>query len=155
MGEDFSMVEALGRMLGEECVRVANNIAVMSSEARISGAQRVITCPGRRQAADSHPPDYKFEDAEPVSIRLSLLRLNDVALAGVSAEVFTRIAQRLKKESPFNDTVMVTCTNGSEGYIPDDEAFNEVSYEITSSRLKPGCAENGIVKGFLEMMGSQ
>ena len=81
--------------------------------------------------------------------------LNDVALTGVSGEVFTHIYQHLKKESPFNDTVMVTHANGSSGYIPSDDAFEPISYEVTTSHLKPGCAEPGIVNGLLEMMGSQ
>ena len=45
-GEDFSMVDGLGRILGEESMRVANQITVMSSEARLSASQRVISCPG-------------------------------------------------------------------------------------------------------------
>jgi hypothetical protein len=61
----------------------------------------------------------------------------------------------LKRESPFNDTVMVTHANGSSGYIPSDDAFDQISYEITTSRLKPGCAETGIVNGLLEMMGAE
>jgi L-serine deaminase len=87
-----------------------------------------------------------------VNIRLSLLMLDHIALAGVSGEVFTMIYQRLKAESPFSHTVMVTHTNGSSGYIPADAAFDQISYEITTSRLKPGCAENTIVNGFLDMM---
>jgi hypothetical protein len=99
--------------------------------------------------------DYKFEDSDPVNIRLSLLRLNDVALAGVSGEVFAHISQRLKQESPLHDnTVMVTHANGSSGYIPSDDSFEPISYEVTASHLKPGCAENGIVNGFLEMMAA-
>jgi hypothetical protein len=155
-GEDFTMVEGLGRILGEESVRVANSIQVMSSQARIESAQRVITCPGRRVSPGPTPrAEYTFEDADPVEIRLSLLKLNDVALAGVSGEVFTRIYQHLKQESPFNHTVMVTHANGSSGYIPSDDAFQPISYENTASHLKPGCAENGIVNGLLEMMGSK
>jgi neutral ceramidase len=42
--------------------------------------------------------------------------------------------------------------NGSSGYIPDDAAFQQISYEITTSHLKPGCAENAIVNGFLSLM---
>ena len=30
--------------------------------------------------------------------------------------------------------------------------FDQVSYEITTSRLKPGCAENAIVNGVLLIM---
>ena len=47
---------------------------------------------------------------------------------------------------------MVTHANGSSGYIPSDTAFDRISYEITTSHLKPGCAENAIVNGFLDMI---
>jgi len=155
-GEDFTMVDGLGRILGEESVRVANRIQMMSPQASIETSQRVITCAGRRVAPGPTPrAAYTFEDAEPVSIRLSLLKINDVVLAGVSGEVFTRIDLHLKQESPFNHTVMVTHANGSSGYIPSDDAFDPISYENTASHLKPGCAEKGIVNGLLEMMGSE
>jgi hypothetical protein len=115
----------------------------------------VVTCPGRRVEPGATPrAEYKFSDADPVNIRLGLLMINSVALAGVSGEVFTLIAQRLKRESPFNHTVMVTHTNGSSGYIPNDAAFEPVSYEVTASHLKPGCAEGAIVNGFLELISA-
>jgi hypothetical protein len=64
------------------------------------------------------------------------------------------IAQRLKKESRFARTMMVTLTNGmaASGYIPNDAAFGYNTFEVLSSRLKPGCAENGIVNGLLDLM---
>ena len=78
--------------------------------------------------------------------------INDVALAGVSGEVMTMIHRHLAKVSPLSRTVMVTHANGSSGYIPDDAAYEQVSYEIEASRLKPGCAESAIVKGFLSLI---
>jgi hypothetical protein len=154
-GEDFTMVDALGRILGEEAVRAANRITRMSSQARIRASQQVITCPGRKVVPGALPrKEPQFEDAEPVSIRLSLLMINNVALAGVSGEVLTPIYEHLREESPFNPTIMVTHANGSSGYIPNDAAFDQFSYEITTSHLKPGCAENAIVSGFLDLMGS-
>jgi hypothetical protein len=151
-GDDFTLVNALGRILGEEAVRVAGSIKT-APEARIWGAQQVATCPGRRVEPGPTPrADYRFTDIDPVPIRLGLLMIDRVALAGVSGEVFTLIAQRLKKESPFTHTVMFTHTNGSSGYIPNDAAFEPVSYEVTASRLKPGCAEGAIVNGFLDLM---
>jgi len=151
-GDDFALVNALGRVLGEEAVRVAGSIKT-APEATIWGAQQVATCPGRRVEPGPTPrADYKFTDADPVPIRLGLLIIDRVALAGVSGEVFTLIAQRLKRESPFSHTVMLTHTNGSSGYIPNDAAFDPVSYEVTASRLKPGCAEDAIVNGLLDLM---
>ena len=123
-GEDFTMVDGLGRILGEESVRVANSITTMSSRARIEASERVIECPGRRVAPGPTPrTEYSFQDADPVSIRLSLVKLNEVAVTGVSGEVLTRIYLHLKNESPFNATIMVTHANGSSGYIPSEARF--------------------------------
>ena len=151
-GSDFTMVDSLGKILGEEAVRVASAVP-MTDQARIWGQQQVVTCPGRKVAPGPLPrKEYRWEDADPVSIRLSLLEMNEIALAGVSGEVLTMISEHLKRQSPFSRTVMVTHANGSSGYIPDDAAFDQISYEITTSRLKPGCAENAIVNGFLKLM---
>jgi hypothetical protein len=150
-GEDFTLVESLGKVLGEAVLRAAAAVET-TPDVSIRGAQKVATCPGRRVEPGPAPrAEYRFNDADPVNIRLGLLAINDVALAGVSGEVFTVIAQRLRRELPLAHTVMVTHTNGSSGYIPNDAAFDPVGYEVTASRLKPGCAEGAIVNGFLEL----
>jgi hypothetical protein len=149
-GEDFSLVDALGKVLGEAVLRAAANVETRT-DVSIRGAQKVVTCPGRRVEPGPTPRgEYKFNDADPVNIRLTLLTISDIALAGVSGEVFTAIAQRLQREMPIPGTVMVAHTNGSSGYIPSDAAFDPIGYEVTASRLKPGCAEGAIVNGFLE-----
>jgi hypothetical protein len=48
--------------------------------------------------------------------------------------------------------MMLTHANGRSGYIPDDAAYERISYEIVSSRVKQGCAEDAIVKGLVDMM---
>jgi hypothetical protein len=153
VGTNFREVAALGQILGEEVIRVAESITTSSPNARIRGVQKVVTCPGKRTVQNPGlNSEYKIEDADPVSIRLSLLVIKDIAIAGVSGEVLTNIGLRLKRESPFNRTAMVTHANGSSGYLPDDAAYDQVSYEITATRVKRGCAEDAIVNGFLEMM---
>jgi hypothetical protein len=154
VGTDFRNVAALGQLLGEEVIRVADGITT-STRARIRGMQKVVTCQGKRTIQSPGPNrEYKTEDADPVPIRLSLLVINDIAIAGVSGEVLTNISLRLKKESPFNRTIMVTHCNGSSGYLPDDAAYDQVSYEIVTTRVKRGCAENAIVNGLREMMNA-
>lgn len=152
VGTDFRNLAALGQLLGEEVIRVADSIRT-TPRARIRGAQKVVTCPGKQTMQSPGPAtEYKTEDADPVSIRLSLLVINDIAIAGVSGEVLTNISLKLKRESPFNRTIMVTHCNGSSGYLPDDAAYDQVSYEIVATRVKRGCAENAIVNGLVEMM---
>jgi len=151
-GTEFSQVAALGQILGEEALRVAGEIRTWP-RARLRAAQRVVSCPGQKLAQGARPrTEYVFEDADPVDIRLSLVMIGDIAVAGVSGEVLTMIGQRLKRESPYTATMMVTHANGSSGYLPDDASYAQVSYEIVTARVKRGCAEGAIVNGLLEMM---
>ncbi|MCS7314534.1 MAG: neutral/alkaline non-lysosomal ceramidase N-terminal domain-containing protein [Bryobacterales bacterium] len=149
----FDRVDALARILGEETLRLLPPIRT-TARARIWGAQRVVTCPGQKRADASAPPrpPIRFLEAEPVAIRLSLLRVGHAVLAGVAGEVLTMIGERLKAESPFANTFMVTHCNDAVGYIPDDAAYDQVSYEIVVSPLERGCAENAIVNALVEMM---
>ncbi len=148
----FNGIDAIGRILGEEILGAAARIKT-SPRASIRAAQKVVTCPGQKLIPGPRGrSDGRFEDAEPVPIRLSLLRVNDIAITGVSGEVLTMVGQRLKRESRLPNTLMVTHCNGSSGYLPDDEAYKQLSYEIYTTRVKAGCAEDAIVNGLLEMM---
>jgi hypothetical protein len=152
VGTDFQNVVALGTILGEEVARVADTVKT-TNRAHVHGMQRVVTCPGKRTVQAPGPGrEYKFEDSDPVAIRLSLLVINDIAITGVSGEVLTNVGLRLKKESPFNRAIMITHCNGSSGYLPDDAAYDQVSYEILTTLVKRGCAEDAIVNGLVAMM---
>jgi neutral ceramidase len=154
MPRAFDGVMAIGRILGEETIRVSDAIKT-TPQARIVTAQQTVSCPGRKFVQGPHGRrDGHFEDSPPVDIRLSLLRINDIALAGVSGEALTMIGQHLKKDSPLANTIMVTHCNGSSGYLPDDAAFARVGYEVQTTRVAPGYAEKAIVNGLLEMIRS-
>jgi neutral ceramidase len=67
----------------------------------------MATCPGRKRldkAREGTPGSY--EDGDPVNIRLGVLRIGDVALASVEAEIYSAIGNRLKLESPMANTVV-------------------------------------------------
>jgi neutral ceramidase len=158
MNQQRQMTVSMGQMLGEEVLHVMRSgLERPVLAAQIAGAQKSVTCPGRKRT-DSGRAGYPgtYVDANPISIRLSLLRVGDVAITGVNAEVFTSIAQRLKLESPLKHTMMATLTNGvaPSGYIPNDAAFGYNTFEVVSSSLKPGCAETAIVDGLLDLIGT-
>ena len=92
--------------------------------------------------------------SDPVDIQLSLLKIGDTVIGGVNGEVFTTIAQRFKQLSPYKHTMMTTLTNGTakSGYIPNDAAYGQYTFEVISSRLKPGCAETAIAEGLVDLI---
>jgi len=149
------VMDSEGVLLGEEVIRVMTDITRLEVSPRISAAQSMVTCPGRRRtdsAREGTPGTY--QDGDPVNIRLGVLRIGNAALATVDAEIYSAIGRRLKEQSPLSDTVVVTLANGmaNSGYIPDDDAFDAYTFQVLSSRLKPGCAETAIVNGWLDLL---
>ncbi|MFN7920358.1 MAG: neutral/alkaline non-lysosomal ceramidase N-terminal domain-containing protein [Bryobacteraceae bacterium] len=149
-------IESEGMMLGEEVIRVMTNTKKRSGEVAIQGEQRSLTCAGRvrtNTGREGEPGTY--QDGDPVVFRLGMLGIGDVALATVNAEIYTMISQRLKKQSPMANTVMVTLANGraNSGYVPNDASFGAYTFQVLGSRLKPGCAEQGIANTLTEMIG--
>ena len=58
-----------------------------------------------------------------VTLRLSLILLDEVAIAGVSGEVVTNIYRHLRKETPLADTILATIVNDRVGYLVDDAGW--------------------------------
>jgi hypothetical protein len=156
MEEQRQMQLSMGQMLGEEVLHVRRaGLERPLTQVAIRGAQRALTCPGRRRldsGREGTPGTY--EEGAPVEFQLGLLRLGDVQLGAVNAEIFNPIALRLKAESPWKHTMLVTLANGmaNSGYVPHDAAFGYHTFEVLSSRLQPGCAEAGIVNTLLDLM---
>ena len=156
MRQQRQMTESMRQMLGEEVLHVMrDNLDRPASSNEIFGAQTIVSCPGRKRT-DSGRAGYPgtYVDADPIAIRLSLLKISDIVIGGVNAEVFNEIGQQLKRRSPFKHTVMATLTNGysTSGYIPNDAAFGYDTFEVVSSSLKMGCAETAIVDGLIHLM---
>jgi hypothetical protein len=155
MDQQKQMILSMGQFLGEEVMHVMRGIDRMRSDIEIAGRQAIAACPGRRRL-DTGRAGYEgeYESADPVDIRLGMLRLGDIRIGAVNAEVFSLIAQRLKRESSHAQTLMATLTNGTArtGYIPNDAAYGMYTFEVLSSRLEPGCAESAIVDGILDLM---
>ena len=149
------VMDSEGVLLGEETIRVMSNMTRADAAPRISGVQRMVTCPGRRRLDNAREgTPGRYEDGEPVNIRLGVLRIGDVALATVDAEIYSAIGQRFKASSPLANTMLVTIANGqaNSGYIPNDAAFGAYTFQVLGSRLKPGCAEDSIVNGLLDLI---
>ena len=157
MNQQRQMLSSMGQFLGEEVLYVIRNIERTDADVRLFGSQKTIQCPGRERTNDGRAgSEGTYKDAAPIDIRLGLLQVGDAMIGTVNAEVFSPIAQRLKRESPFKATMMATLTNGSarSGYIPDDASYGKYTFEVLSSRVRPGCAESSIVNGLLELIES-
>ena len=71
-----------------------------------------------------------------------------------NAEIYTAIGLKLKAASPLANTLLVTPANGmaNSGYVPNDASFGAYTFQVLGSRLKPGCAEDSIVNGLVDLV---
>ena len=70
-------------------------------------------------------------DCLPVAVQ----GFSDIAFVGFGGEPFTEYGEQMRAAAP-GSFVLATClTNGSMGYLPTKEAFDEGGYEARSSRF--------------------
>ncbi len=159
LDQQKQMILTMGQMLGEEVKRAMREMDTtrMATSGRIFAAQKTVSFPGRDRIGQGRAAvEATYKDGPDVQLRLSLLMIDDIAIGGCNAEIFNLIAQRFKKESPVGRSIFVSMANGSgnSGYIPNDAAFGYQTFEVLSSRCKPGYAENAIVNGMLDLIAS-
>lgn len=150
--ENFAVSAVLGRILGAETIRVADKITATDANIKLWAAEQWVTCPGQKAVPGPVAGERVLIDAPPVSFRLGVLMIDQIAITSVSAEVVTNIYQRVREQSPFANTLMITIANGRIGYVPQDASYANPTFEVYSSPLKPGCGEPAIVNGLVELM---
>lgn len=148
--DGFRRVDAVGYHVCKEAMKVLPEIKTRP----VSSVQSVETnhyFPGKK-ACEDHFPRHSFEPGPDKKIRFTVLRIGNIALAGVSGELMTEIGMEIKKQSPIR-TVVVTHCNGSSGYICTDKSYPEAGYEIQVTEFMPG-VEKPLVNEMIRLINS-
>ncbi len=80
-------------------------------------------------------------------MRLSAIAIGPVAIIGIPGEPFNGIGKGIKETKGYEMIMPCCLTNGSEGYFPMQDSYDEGGYEARSSRFKAGVAEFIIKEG--------
>ena len=156
--------DAIGEDLGKESMRVAKEIHTFTS-GRITALQRVISLPAKeKESEDGKFLQPKTRQDDSLQVRLSAIKIGNIILTGVSGEVFNQISVKMRNQSPYSFTFMITHCNGSSGYLVSEDAYPKAGvsgsenkyipaggYEVNSTRVKTG-AEKAIIENLLEMI---
>jgi hypothetical protein len=143
--------DAIGEDLAKESLRITKGLKPFST-AMISASQRVISLPAKKK--ENEPGIFQQPNSlknDSLQVRLSVLKIGNIILTGVSGEVFNEISVKMRSQSPYAFTWMITHCNGSSGYLVTDAAYSEGGYEVNSTRAKSG-AEKAIIENLLAMI---
>jgi len=146
--DGFRRVDAIGYHVCKEAMKVLPEIKTRP----VGSVQSVETthCFPGKKACEDHFPRHSFEPGLDKKIRFTVLRIGNIALAGVSGELMTEIGMEIKKQSPMRSVVVTHC-NGSSGYICTDKSYPEAGYEIQVTEFMPG-VEKPLLKEVLGLI---
>ncbi|MCX8090502.1 MAG: neutral/alkaline non-lysosomal ceramidase N-terminal domain-containing protein [Verrucomicrobiae bacterium] len=89
------------------------------------------------------------------SLHLQAMRVGGLGLVAIPCEVFVEIGLALKRQSPFQPTVVMGLANGAHGYLPTPEQHALGGYETW--RARSSCLEVGaapkIQQALLDLLG--
>ena len=78
---------------------------------------------------------------ETLDIALYATRIGGMAFTNAPAEMFSTSGKYVKKNSPFDMTFFITCSNNTRGYFATNDAYDYRCYESVTSRFNKGIAE--------------
>jgi len=74
---------------------------------------------------------------------LQVIRLGEVALACVPAELFARLGLAIRRRSPFRHTYVIGLANGTIGYVGDRAAYDLGGYQLWAGLHSPSAPGTG------------
>ena len=146
----WALLDVQARRLADAALGVLERMPEGNSDVRIEAVASSASCPGKRPWGD--PATGALEARPPVAIPISVIRINDIALAGVAGDVGSEIGRKFKAASPVAHSTFISMTAGSIGYIVADAAYEKPGHGVMGSPLKPGCAEHAIVDGLVRLL---
>ncbi len=159
------LLETYGTMLTEEALAVGARMAMRDGAVAIAGAARPLICPGKatspfnlpdrcahKPGSDLPACDFKTVDAPPTTLNIGVVRIGDVAIVQTDANIAPALGTKLQRVTPVANTWIVALTFGPMRFVVDDAAYAHNTYEATATTAKPGCAEQGYLKGAIDLI---
>lgn len=170
----FALVDVMARRLAIAVLDTEKTMPPAASTATVQVSATSVSCPGRavepppgqgnqggqaRQGGPGAPgapaaPNFQ-SDGPPVVIPVTTIRLNEIALVGVAADLGSQIGQEIRTASPLKNTTVITQMAGSVGYVLPDSSYVHPGHGLRGSRLKPGCIETALPTSVATSLGGK
>jgi hypothetical protein len=149
----WSLLELQARRLAGAALDALETAPAGVAQVRLTAGATAVSCPGQRYQVDRATRQVQgVTPTGPVAIPMAVLRLNDIVLAGVGADIASDIGVALKRSSPLAETSVMTMLAGAVGYVLNDAAYQHPTHGVTGSPVKPGCATGALTQGLQQML---
>lgn len=144
----WAVLDVLAGRIADKALLALEDTSRFDREVALGIRRDTLYLPGQRYDRKTG----KARDTEDVAMPIAGIRLNDMAIFAVAADLAAGIGADVRRASPVSNTMLVTMMGGSVGYVLDDEAYKEPGHGAMGSKVKPGHAGNELVKGIKKIL---
>lgn len=93
-------------------------------------------------------PEMVEDPENPIPMRMQLLMLGNIAIVCAGCEMYAEIGVRMKEESPYRNTMIITHTKDYRhvGYLVDKTSVHHKCFQALGP-VKPGVCEDIVLEG--------
>ena len=88
------------------------------------------------------------------TVELDVIGIGDIAFIFAPVEMFDTNGMYIKENSPYSMTFICGYANYCQGYMPSDQAYDLIGYEVATTMFARGTAEK-VSDELLRMLGNQ
>lgn len=140
----WSIVDVLAHRLVDD---VNEALAVMptgESRVSLSTLRTEAVVPGQHRHRKGTDGPVIDEPADDVHIPINRINIGDIEIVGVGADLASKIGVAVRNASPVKNTMLITSTAGSVGYVLSDEAYKHYTHGVFGSKVRAGYAQEAI-----------
>ena len=151
----WALLDVQSRRLASAVAQLTSTMPPGDSDVHLDAESSAVACPGQHFKLDRDTGKATVEDRPPVSIPISAIRINDIALGAVGGDIATNIGAAIRTASPVPHTMIITMLAGSVGYILTDASYEHPGHGLAGSPLKAGCAEHALSEGMAQLLSAR
>lgn len=144
----WAIVDILAHRLVDAITEALVKMPLGDSEVILTTKFTEAIVPGQHRHRDHETNTIIDEPAADIHIPISQIRLNDIAFNGVGADIASSLGVAIRDASTIKNTMLITCTAGSIGYILSDDSYKLYTHGVFGSRVKPGYSQKAIIDAF-------
>lgn len=149
----WSVLDLQAKRLAGAVIETLAQAPAGAAEVTLSTAATSVSCPGQHYRVDRATHQVQgIDPTGPVVMPMSVLRINDIVLAGIGADIASDIGVAIKNGSPVKDTSLLTMLAGSVGYVLNDAAYAHPTHGVMGSPVRPGCATAALSNGLHRLL---
>ncbi|HYS66112.1 MAG TPA: hypothetical protein VEN30_20190 [Paraburkholderia sp.] len=140
----FAVLDLLGERLSADVIGVADSIRTQSAPTLDITRERIPVNGldfAPRNAPAGPVTSFTYRPGAEVEVPVVLIRIGDIAFAGMQPELAASVGARIRAGSPYPHTIVATMVDGAAKYMPDAQGYDRFTYEARNSPYARGSAE--------------